>query len=434
MIPALILAAPSSGSGKTLLTLALLRAFRRRGVRAASFKVGPDYIDPAFHSAASGRPSLNLDAWAMRPGTASRVLELASRDADLLLGEGAMGLFDGARDGTGSTGDVAASLGLPVVLVLDVRAQLQSAAAVLRGFAAHRADVRVAGVVLNRVGSPVHGRTVEEALRPLGLPILGILPRREGLVLPERHLGLVQAGELDGLEAFVESAAAAVEESVDLEALAALARVPGRSAPPGPPPLPPPGARVAVARDRAFSFCYPALLEGWRESGAEVVPFSPLADQGPPPDCDAVYLPGGYPELHAGLLASSIGFLGGLREAAGRGAAVLGECGGYMVLGESLVDQAGVRHPMAGLLPLEASFAERRLHLGYRRVEWAGDGPLGRRGEPLRGHEFHYATALREGRADPLFLCEGRPVGLRRGNVMGSFVHLIDREDARCAR
>lgn len=429
MTPALLLAAPASGSGKTLTTLALLRAWRRRGVRVASFKIGPDYLDPTFHAAASGRSSLNLDPWAMRPGTVARVLGEVSRGSELVLGEGVMGLFDGP----GSTADVAAALDLPVVLVLDVRAQAQSAAAVVRGFAAHRLDVEVAGVILNRVGSASHARMVTEALGPVGVPVLGAVPRREALTLPERHLGLVQAAEIEGLEEFVEEAATAVGEAVDLEALAKLARPPRHVAEAGPPPLPPPGSRVAVARDAAFAFTYPAVLEGWREAGAEVLPFSPLEDEPPDERCDAVYLPGGYPELHAGRLSACGRFLEGLRRAAARGAAVLGECGGYMALGEVLVDGAGVPHGMAGLLPLSTSFAERRLHLGYRRVETAGPGALGPAGQRFRGHEFHYATVSREGPAEPLFTCEGRPVGLRRGRVAGSFVHLLDREDPACA-
>jgi len=433
----LIISAPASGSGKTVVTLGLLRALGRAGVAVASFKVGPDYIDAAYHGAASFRPCYNLDPWAMRPATVAGLLDRLRDDAALIVGEGVMGLFDGAGDGTGSTADLAALTGFPVLLVVDVRGQGASAAALLRGFAGHRADVAVAGVLFNRVGGPGHGELLRRAVAPLGLPVLGCLPRDPALALPERHLGLVQAGERPDLDLFLDGAAALVAREVDLGALRALARpmrtLPGaadRTA------LPPLGQRVAVARDTAFAFAYPALLEGWRAAGAELSWFSPLADEAPAADADAVYLPGGYPELHAGRLAGNRRFLAGLRAAAARGATVFGECGGYMVLGAGLTDGDGARHAMAGLLPLEASFAERRLRLGYRRARLVGGCALGPAGAAFRGHEFHYATVVDEGAGEKLFDCRdslGRelgPGGRRCGSVFGSFVHLIDRADA----
>jgi cobyrinic acid a,c-diamide synthase len=347
-----------------------------------------------------------------------------------------MGLFDGAADGTGSTADVAAITGWPVVLVVDVRGQAASAAALLRGFAGHRADVSVAGVIFNRVGSETHADTLRRAVTPLGLPVLGCLPRLEQLTLPERHLGLVQAGERADLRAFLEAAADVVDQHLDLPQLRRLGRAAhvvdsnGRNL-----GLPPLGQRIAVARDIAFAFAYPALLEQWRAAGAELSSFSPLADEAPSAQADAIYLPGGYPELHAGRLAGNRHFMRGLRAAAGRGATIFGECGGYMVLGVGLVDPDGESHAMAALLPLQASFAERRLHLGYRRARLAVDCALGARGAAFRGHEFHYAVIEDEGRGDPLFLCDdarGRSLGSsgrRAGTVFGSFLHLIDREE-----
>ena len=435
----LIIAAPASGSGKTVVTLAILRALTRAGVRVHSFKVGPDYIDPAFHAAATGRPCFNLDPWAMRPATIAHLLGRLGDEADLILGEGVMGLFDGASDGTGSTADLAAITGWPVVLVVDVRGQAASAAALLRGFASHRADVAVAGVILNRVGGEAHADTLRRAVAPLGLPVLGCVPRAEQLRLPERHLGLVQAGERADMPAFLEAAADIAERCLDLGQLRSLARV---ARAPGPAEtngsiagLPPLGQRIAVARDIAFAFAYPSLLEQWREAGAELSFFSPLADAAPSAGADAVYLPGGYPELHAGRIAANDRFMGGLRAAAGRGAAIFGECGGYMVLGAGLVDAAGDSHAMAALLPLQTSFAERRLHLGYRRARLAADCALGARGGAFRGHEFHYAVIEAEGAGEPLFDCDdarGRALGAcgrRAGTVFGSFLHLIDRED-----
>jgi cobyrinic acid a,c-diamide synthase len=436
--PGLIIAAPSTGSGKTLVTLGLLRALARRGVAVTSAKVGPDYIDPAFHAAASGRPCLNLDGWAMRPGTLAGLAGRIASGADLVVCEGVMGLFDGANVAAGpdgSTADLAALSGWPVLLVVDVRGQAGSAAALLRGFAAHRPDVRVAGVVFNRLGGEAHRQMLLRAcVRHLPeLAVLGLLPRADELELPSRHLGLVQACERPDLDAFIERAADLVTAHLDLDRLFGLAR-PGRWAEaPAPVPLPPLGQRIAVACDAAFAFCYAAVAEGWRSVGAELSFFSPLADEAPEPGCDAVYLPGGYPELHAGRLAAAARFMSGLRDAAERGAAIYGECGGYMVLGESLTDAAGAEHRMGGLLPLRTSLAQKRLHLGYRQGTLAASGVLGDAGQRFRGHEFHYATVLAEGPGQPLLHAADAagaavgPMGLCVGRVAGSFLHLVDR-------
>lgn len=435
-----LIAAPASGSGKTTVTLALLHRLRREGHRVASVKIGPDYIDPAFHAAASGRTCLNLDPWAMREGTLAAVVRAVGTDADLVVGEGVMGLYDGAPDGAGSTADAARRTGWPVILVVDARGLAASAAPLVHGFHSYAPDVPLAGVVFNHTGGAGHARLLREACAPLGVPVLGCLPRSDALHLPDRHLGLVQAREHPALKEFLEAAADWVGEHLDVAALVDLARPARLAAIPAASPLPPPGQRVAVACDDAFAFAYPLVLDGWRASGAELSTFSPLADEAPRPDADAVYLPGGYPELHAGRLADSACFLGALRAAAERGTAIYGECGGYMVLGEGLVEADGRRHRMAGLLPLETSFAERRLHLGYRHAEVLADGPLGAAGAHFRGHEFHFASVLKEAGAAPLFAAADaagdtyRDTGLRRGSVMGSFLHLIDcAEDADAA-
>ncbi len=432
----LILAAPASASGKTTLTLALLRHFRRGGMAIASAKAGPDYIDPAFHGAASGSPCLNLDAWAMRRETIAALVASLERRAALVLCEGAMGLFDGAgRSGSGSTGDLAALTGWPVVLVVDVAGQAGSAAALLRGFISHRPDVPVVGVIFNRVGGPRHAAMLENSVRTAlpDLTILGQVPRHAELALPERHLGLVQAAEHPDLDGFLDRAASRVSAAVDLDRLTRLARSSSLAALPAALPVPLLGRRIAVARDVAFAFAYPAMLEGWRSAGAELTLFSPLADEAPAPDADAVFLPGGYPELHAGTLAGNRRFLAGLAAAAAREATIYGECGGYMVLGSGLVDASGARHAMAGLLPLETSFAERRRQLGYRRARLLSAGPLGKTGASFRGHEYHYATILDEGGGAPLFAtadADGNDLGAAgrvKGRVMGSFLHLVDR-------
>jgi cobyrinic acid a,c-diamide synthase len=435
--PGLIIAAPSSGSGKTVVTMALLRALRRRGLRVAAAKSGPDYIDPGFHAVASGRPCLNLDAWAMRPVTIAATIASLAREADLILCEGAMGLFDGVDAiGTGSCAELARITGWPVVLVVDCGAQAASVAALVGGFVHHRRDVPVVGVLFNNVGSARHAALLDDAITQ-ALPKvarLGAIRRDPSLVLPERHLGLVQAREQRDLDALIERAADLAANAIDLDALAALARPTSLPLQHRASPLPPLGQRIAVARDDAFSFAYPAMLDGWSSAGAAIMPFSPLADEAPDIRADAVFLPGGYPELHAGRLAASRTFLDGLRGAASRGAAIYGECGGYMALGRVLTDADGQGHAMAGLLPVETSFAQRRLSLGYRTVKLAAATPLGQAGTAFRGHEFHYATVTIPAES-PLFEARdaaGRPLepaGCRQGAVIGSFIHLIDNRD-----
>ncbi|ALN71783.1 cobyrinate a,c-diamide synthase [Aureimonas sp. AU20] len=420
-----LLAAPQSGSGKTLATLALLRHLKRAGVAMRSAKAGPDYIDPAFHAAATGQPSVNLDPYAMRPDL---IRALAWADARPLVVEAMMGLYDGAADGTGSAADLAVLLGLPVVLLVDCARQSHSIAALVRGFRDHDPRLRFAGVMLNRVASARHEVLLRNALEPLGLPVLAVLPPEPCLALPERHLGLVQAGEHSDLAGFLDRAAGWMEKGLAPGALDALLQ-PGEAHAATVAPLAPLGQRIAVARDTAFAFLYPHLLEGWRQGGAALSFFSPLGEEAPEAGADAVFLPGGYPELHAGQLASAERFRAGMHQAASRGALIYGECGGYMTLGETLTDAEGAAHPMLGLLPLATSFAARQRHLGYRRLSPLPGAPWP---HALTGHEFHYATITGEGAADRLF--EARDalgtdlgaMGLRCGRVMGSFAHVID--------
>ncbi len=431
--PGLIVAAPRSGAGKTTVTLALLAALKRRGIGVQAAKAGPDYIDPRFHEAATGRPSFNLDSWAMEPALVDALLRANVAQAELLVVEGAMGLFDGipaAPLRSGATADLAARLGLPVLLVIDVAGQSQSAAALLRGFASHDPTVRIGGAVLNRLGSERHRKFVADAIAPLGIPVLGAIPRDPTLALPERHLGLVQAGEHNDLAARLAQLAELAERHMDLDGIKALA-APPRLSPAQPiATLQPPGQRIALAQDEAFSFVYPHVVDGWRRAGAAIAAFSPLADEAPPEDCDSCWLPGGYPELHAGRLAAAERFRLGLARFA-ETRPVHGECGGYMVLGERLEDADGVCHLMAGLLGHATSFAQRKLNLGYREARLLADSPLGKAGARLRGHEFHYAALIDAGNDDALVaLADGAGTSLgasggRRGHVTGTFFHAI---------
>jgi cobyrinic acid a,c-diamide synthase len=434
----LIVAAPRSGAGKTTVTLALLAGLRRRGLAVQGAKAGPDYIDPAFHQAATGRASFNLDSWTMPPSLLDALVAEGAAGADLLIVEGVMGLYDGIEAPprrSGATADLAARFRLPVLLVIDVAGQSQSAAAMVRGFTAHDPEVRIGGVVLNRVGSERHCRLVADAIAALGVKVLGAIQRDETLMLPERHLGLVQAGEHRDIAARLDRLVEMAESSLDLDAIAALASAPHLRDVKSHLPLPPPGQRIALAQDEAFSFVYPHIVGGWRKEGAEIVPFSPLADQPPPETCDTCWLPGGYPELHAGRLAAADNFRDGLaRFAATR--PVHGECGGYMVLGEAIEDGDGVHHTMTGLLGHVTSFAKRRLHLGYRQAALLADGPFGTKGSRVRGHEFHYVALIEPGNDEPLVeLSDGKgdalgQAGGRRGNVTGTFFHAMAIEES----
>ncbi|WP_156116147.1 cobyrinate a,c-diamide synthase, partial [Paracoccus sanguinis] len=342
-----------------------------------------------------------------------------------------------ARGATAPTGRpvggaMSARAGWAVVAVIDCAGQAQTAAAVGLGLARFRADVTLAGVILNRVASARHEALVRAGFASAGIPVLGALPRRADVTLPARHLGLVQAEELPRLDATLAALGTFVAAHCDLTALRALAG--GRAPPAGGPPVPPPGERIALARDAAFSFIYPHLLADWRAAGATILPFSPLQDAGPDPSATVCWLPGGYPELHAGALAAAEGFRAGLAAFA-RTRPVHGECGGYMALGAGLVAADGTRHRMAGLLGLETSFATRRMHLGYRLARPLHPLPGLGRDHALRGHEFHYATILAQP-DPPLAAVEdatgaavaetGSCRGTGEAVVSGSFFHLID--------
>lgn len=431
----LIIGAPRSGSGKTSITIGLMRALKRRGLSVRGAKSGPDYIDPGFHAAATGHPGVNLDSWAMAPELLDRLATVQAVDTDLLVIESAMGLFDGiiAPPGrSGAAADLARHYGLPTLLLLDVSGQSQTAAAVAKGFSTYDPAVTIAGVVLNQVASERHETMVRHAIEAMGLPVVGTVYRNPDMALPERHLGLVQASEHLALEHFIERLATIMERSLDLDAILRIAAPFTPTEGLNSKALPPPGQRIAIAQDAAFSFLYPHVAAHWREVGAELVSFSPLANEAPPADCDACWLPGGYPELHAGQLSTASKFVAGLADFANT-RPVHGECGGHMVLGTSLEDAAGVTHRMAGLLGHATSFAKRKMNLGYRQARLLEDCAIGRAGETIRGHEFHYSLTTDHGHDRPLADLsdgQGRPLGPsggRRGHVTGAFFHAIAR-------
>lgn len=436
----LIIAAPASNSGKTFVTLGCLHALKRRGLDVASAKVGPDYIDPAFHGAATRRLCPNLDGWAMRDCTLSAILD-QHLNADLVVCEGVMGLFDGATlpaenpsTKDGSPADIARRTGWPVVLVIDANAQAASAAALIHGFASFDPDVHIKGVIFNKVGGPGHIQLLKNACEKYlpDITILGFIPRQTELALPERHLGLVLAEEHPELDKFFDQSADFLEEHLDLDKLQQLgepSRLTGAES--NGSFFNPIGQRIAIAKDKAFAFAYPALLDHWQKSGAELTFFSPLEDETPDQLCDAIYLPGGYPELHAGKLSANKNFMGALRAYHDIGTTIFGECGGYMTLGKSLADKDGVVHEMAGILDLETSFAKRKLHLGYREIDVLEDLPFLKKGARLRGHEFHYASILNEEGTRPFTAKNASAIamgemGLIKGNCVASFFHIID--------
>lgn len=433
---AIVLASLASGAGKTTLTMGLLAALRARGYVATSAKSGPDYLDPQHHQTATGRPALTLDAFAMPPAEIRARAHAWTGDADLLVIEGAMGLFDGAITdaafGPGATADVAAALDAPVALILDISKSAHSAAALALGARRLRDDLSMAGVILNRAASARHAAAATRAIAAgAGLEVLAAVFRQEGLSAPSRHLGLVQPEELADHPARLATAAGAFDDAAVARIVAAARPLPAAEAPTA--ARRPPGRRIAIAQDAAFRFAYPHQLADWTAAGAALPPFSPLADQGPDPCADAVFLPGGYPELHLNTLAAAARFRAGMRAAADRGARIYGECGGYMVLGRDIEDVDGRSWPMLGLLPLVTSMKGARLTLGYRRLRALTQPPF-HSARTAIGHEHHHARIVAENwdaSAQRLFTAEdagGRAlgaVGLLSGSVSGSFVHVI---------
>ncbi len=427
MIPRVVIAGTSSGAGKTSVTCGLIGALRRRGLRVQGFKVGPDYIDPSYHALASGRPGRNLDAFLSGPELIAPLARHGAHDADVAVVEGVMGLFDGAsgRGELASTAHVAKLLDAPVLLVVDAAAMARSVAAVVQGYCAYDPEVNVAGVIFNRVGSEHHEELLREAVQPLDVPVLGALRRDERVSAPERHLGLVPAGEREGrTRAAIDALAGVAELDLDLDAVIALAKgapeLPGQAwTPEMQEPAP---ARIAIARGPAFSFHYQENLELLEAAGAELAPFDPLSDGQLPPDCGALVLAGGFPEVFGPELEANAPLRAAVAEFAASGRPVLAECGGLLFLCRELDGRE-----MCGVLPASAEMTG-RLSLGYREATAATGTPWIEAGERVRGHEFHYSH-VEPGSGEQaawLLAARGRErlEGFALGNVQASYLHV----------
>lgn len=422
----LILGAASSNAGKTLITTGLLSAFAQQGADMIGAKTGPDYIDPAFHQAACGQQSVNLDPFAMDDATLRYYAQRAP--AQNLLIEGVMGLFDGAVGLQVSTSTLASQLGLPVILIMNVRGQSQTAgyiAAALRGL-----QPLITGVILNEVGSDRHAALIETVLADEGLSRFGAVPTNAALAVPSRHLGLVQMAELEASPDwadFITKAGHIMRDSCDLAAIKAafapLASAADITL------APPPAQHITIIRDAAFGFTYQHQIENWHQSGAEISFVSALQDEAISPKTGFVFLPGGYPELHLPRLSQCQVFMQSLRACAARAIPIYGECGGYMSLGDAIIDKDGTAYEMAGLLPLTTSYQERKRHLGYRHMSLC-DGAPSYLAHASHGHEYHFTTALREA-GQPLFDIKDAAgnalgkTGLIKGSVCGSYCHII---------
>ncbi len=431
-IKAVVIAGAASGVGKTTIATGIIGALAKRGLAVQPFKTGPDYIDPSYHTVAAGRPSRNLDTWMLPHDAIVELFRRACADTDIAVVEGVMGLYDGhsASDEAGSTAELAKMLGLPVVLVVDASGAARSTAAMALGYRDFDPKLNLAGVIFNGIGSESHYDMCREAVSAAtGLKVLGYLPKRLDLTLPERHLGLVPTPENPLPRDFIDNLTSQIEKTIDLNGLLQLAR---KAVPPKVAPALFPrrqyesSVRIGIARDKAFSFYYQDNLDLLAAWGAELVPFSPLADRALPTDIGGVYIGGGFPEMYAAELAQNRSMLTSIREAGLKGLPSYGECGGLMYLGRSLRDFDGVRHKMVGLLPVESSMKEAKLNLGYRTVRALADNPVLQRGEEVRGHEFHWSQISGESKGQPAYLIleQKRQEGFCIGSTLASYVHL----------
>lgn len=442
---AFVIAGTQSGCGKTTVSLGIMAAIAARGLRVQPFKVGPDFIDPGHHALLTGRASHNLDGWMMDRDCNRRIFNRYAADADAAVVEGVMGLFDGfsGEDETGSTAQIAKWLGLPVVLVIDASAMARSAAAIALGFRGFDPRLSLAGVILNRVAGPGHAEILREAFESLPeVPILGCLPRRDGLGIPSRHLGLITAEDMGANAPPVGELAKWIEDGFDLDDLLARTRrqgmeedgmshALGAQSPSSGGKQEGRRVRIAVARDEAFCFYYQENLRLLEEAGAEIVPFSPLGDRSLPPGIKGLILGGGYPELRAEMLSRNRELLREIRRAAAAGMPMYAECGGFMFLMDEIEDSGGRTYSMAGVFPFRCRMEKRLKALGYREIQTRGDSILGPVGTTIRGHEFHYSGLSGQVAGVPSIYRivdrrgrTGKREGFQINRVLGSYVHL----------
>lgn len=437
-MPRLVVAGVASGVGKTSFTVGLIRALRDRGLRVQPFKVGPDYIDPSYLALAAGRACANLDTWMLGAARVRGLFAAMSHDADVGIIEGMMGLFDGhsSESDAGSAAEVARLLGAPVALVLEAAAMARSAAAVVLGFRDLDPTLWLGGVVANRVGGEGHATLLRRAIEPAtGVPLMGWLPPTPAAALPERHLGLIPAWEHTAATQAAAALAEVVARCVDVEALLALAR----AAPPLPSPAESepdifgvrrsPTVRIGIAMDAAFNFYYADTLQLMRAAGAELVPFSPLADSHLPSGIGGLYLGGGFPEEHASALAANESLRAELRAAIEAGLPCYAECGGLMYLCRALRDAGGREHTMVGAIPAVSIMRSGlgALTIGYREATVLCDTVLCRVGDVVRGHEFHHSMLLEPvapTTAAYRFTETGAVEGYAQGNVLASYLHV----------
>jgi len=435
-IPRIVIAATQSSSGKTTIVTGLLAALRQRGLKVQSYKVGPDYIDPGYHQLASGRPGHNLDTWLVTEEKLAEIFQATAGDADIAIIEGVMGLFDGGRNGISSTASIAKLLNAPVLLVINAKSMGESAAALALGFKQYDPELKINGVILNRLGSDTHRSMIEEALGKLDIDVYGAVMRNDNLSMPERHLGLLPVEENERDRKVVQAIAEAVASQVDMDKVVALANQA--------PELPQlqsrqaaqeKGVKIAVARDEAFSFYYPESLQVLADKGAEIVTFSPLHDKALP-EADGLILGGGFPEMFAEKLYGNEGMRESIVQAAKAGMPVYAECGGFMYLMRRVIDFAGKEYPMLGLVPGRVQMNTKLQTVGYVSARMLEDTVLGKAGSVIHGHEFHFssecvenenATAEEYPRAFEFTRMRGNkkyPAGYAKKNILGSYLHL----------
>lgn len=433
-LPRIVIAAVSSGGGKTTVVTGLLSALRQKGLKVQSYKVGPDYIDPGYHRLASGYPAHNLDSWLMPEDKLREIFIRTSKEADISVVEGVMGLYDGGRSGVSSTAEIAKLLDAPVVLVIDAKSMGASAAAIALGFREYDPQVKLAGVILNRLGSDTHRLMIEKAMQEIGIPVLGAIKRDDSLAMPERHLGLLPVEENQRELEAVEAIGRAVVSQTDLVSIIRLADKAGEmemADDSNAVTEDDKNVTIAVARDDAFSFYYPESLRILEKSGARIILFSPLKDK-ELPFCDGVILGGGFPEMFAEALRCNYTMLESIKNAAESGMPIYSECGGFMYLTQAMIDFDGIEHTMAGVLPCRVQMNKKLQMVGYVSAEMNTDTVLGPKGTRLHGHEFHFSSEI-----IPEKDCRDRAFTFTRmrnnavyqagyawKNVLGSYLHL----------